>query len=428
LIGFQTVISDGNYVYYAPFGDTYMARYHIGQSFTATTSWATLDWSTTIMPVSEVGPTGATQVGRYLFFDPWRRLPITNVFANTVYASVIARYDTQAPGGLTSVASWATFDLLTLSTSASAQGYQGSLSDGVYLYLIPTFNGHSVVNPPTTGPLLRYDTRKDLADSSAWVEITGTPTPSTSANLSTGGVSDGVFGYNCPYSLSGIAAGTSSYAWVYRWRLWPSEPDAPQRVGAATSFWKDSSDRMGFATNAPAEQVHAGGAANIRAGGLLLGQMGTSGKTAPAVSSATISTAASSNLAGVETTLVNYQLPASALSSTKGIRISAYGYHANTPPEAHVVKAYFGTVPIITSTVTISTGAWYVDATVIRQSANVQMGGGMIISGTHVATGATQINATETASITVRIAGNGNTAGDVTLAGFLVDFLNANNT
>jgi hypothetical protein len=405
LFGMQSVQSDGAFVYYAPFASYYLARYEIDGSFTSSGAWASFDMRT-IMPQADVGPTGITQVGRYLFFNPWKQ--------GSTPVSIIARYDTLAPGGLTSVASWATFDLSTLPTSSAAQGYQGSLTDGLYLYMIPADNGSGVP------PFLRYDSRKDLSDSAAWTEIAGTPSPSSSAILSTGGAMDGIYGYNCPYShlLSGSG-------WVYRWKLWPGQPDAPQRLGASRSFWQDSSSRFGFGTQAPAEQVHA--VANVRADGALVGQLGTSGKIAPAVTSATISTAVASNVTPNETPLVTYLLPPSALVTyPRGVRITAYGSYAANTDVAKVVRLYFGTAPVVALTVPLNGGAWYLDATVLRQSHNLQQGGGVIVAGTYVASGATQISATEANSITIEVAGNGAHSGDVSLGGFLVDFLNVN--
>jgi hypothetical protein len=428
ITGLQTIICDGRFIYYVPFGDIWMARYQIGSPFTSTASWSTLNL-TTIVPISEAGLTGATQVGRYIFFTPWLRQPTLDV-PSAVWDSVICRLDAAAADGFTSGAAWATFDLLTLSTSVSAQGYQGSVSDGLFVYLVPSCTGQGY--PKSIPAFLRYDTRRDLNDPSAWVEISGTPNPSTSAIFSTGGASDGVYGYNCPYSAFGSGSGQ-----VYRWRLWPGDPNTPNRDGAATSFWQDSSGYTGFGTNQPTDQIHAGtvvlpggatAAANVRADGLLLGQIGASSQAAPAVLSATVSTAVSFNSGMSETPLVNYQLPSGAMaSSTKGIRVTAYGYYANTTVPK-TLNLYFGTIAIVTSVTTAAGRGWYLDASVIRQKTNQQEGGGMIVSGASLATGATQIKATESVNITVEVSAIGQANRDVVLTGFLVDFLSPTNS
>jgi hypothetical protein len=168
LKGYQSLINDGTFVYYIPFGGPILARYQIGQAFQTTSSWATFDLSTLVTYPSQVAPTGATRIGRYIYLTPWR-----NLYAlpgTTYYNSIILRYDTQAPGGLTAIASWTTFDLNTIVTPATTwiRGYQGSVSDGIYLYLVPAFNGSSINPANQVPPFLRYDVRLDFTDPTSW--------------------------------------------------------------------------------------------------------------------------------------------------------------------------------------------------------------------------------------------------------------------
>jgi hypothetical protein len=70
---------------------------------------------------------------------------------------------------------------------------------------------------------------------------------------------------------------------------------------------------------------------------------------------------------------------------------------------------------------------------VFDKGAGAQVGGGMIVSASTPAglakptSGRAAISASEAAAITIAVQGTGTTAGDVTLAGFVVEFVNASN-
>jgi hypothetical protein len=259
--------------------------------------------------------------------------------------------------------------------------------------------------------------------------MSGTPTPRASELLSTGGASDGVNGYNCPYQT--VGAGTPLSGLVYRWRLWPGDPDVPQLNGMSSQFFLAPNANVGFGTKSPVERVHSG--ANLRADGVLLGQMGASGQVASALLTATVSTAASSNVAGgVPTTLVAYSLPATTLiQGNEGIRISAFGsLQNNTNPK--YLSVYFGATSILTSQgLSFTGGSWYLQADVYEKSVHSQVGGGVIVAATLPAaqvatTGFASAAEREGQAITVAIQASSAQAGDVTLQGFVVEFANAN--
>jgi hypothetical protein len=93
---------------------------------------------------------------------------------------VIARYDTQAP--FAASASWSTFDISTVSSAAVA--FSGGAFDGRYLYLAPT-----------TGSLAaRYDTRAPFAVTGSW----STADPGSGSMGFSGAVFDGRFIYYVP--------------------------------------------------------------------------------------------------------------------------------------------------------------------------------------------------------------------------------------
>jgi hypothetical protein len=417
--------------------NTKMVRYTIGGQFQDASSWTTFDWINIMPPLGlNVGPTGATQVGRYAYFVPFKKLGAV---------SVLARYDTQAPGGLSSTSSWATFDLTTISNAVSntAKGYQGAITDGVYLYLIPNDNG--LTGSPTieVPPFLRYDTRGDLRDINAWAVLSGTHTPTASQIVSTGGASDGVYGYNGPYGkihLPPLGSGQ-----LYRWRLWPGSPDAPSHVGMARSFWLDSTGRTGFGTQTPQDQIHVGSSiqadgttvpANVRADIFLLSQMGASGHPAPAEAAAAVSTTLSANSGTSLSTLVTYTLPKSSLRVVNdGVRISAFGYFAGNNHPKNLYLNFGASQVLASGSVTFTGGSWYLRATVLRQAHAVEVAGGIVVATSVGAAPVLQSNYTTPAegefsnipiTVQAQAPGPNGASGDINLAGFVVEFIGAN--
>jgi hypothetical protein len=139
--GFQGGAWDGRYLYLVPYDngkyDGVTARYDTLASggFSAGASWTTFDIAT--VNTSATGFSHAAFDGRYVYYTP---------YIDGSYDGVAARYDTHADGGFGSAASWATFDVSTV--SSSAKGFLSSVFDGRYVYLVPYLNGtafHGIV-------------------------------------------------------------------------------------------------------------------------------------------------------------------------------------------------------------------------------------------------------------------------------------------
>jgi hypothetical protein len=350
---------------------------------------------------------------------------------------LIARFDTLDPRGVTQAASWQTFDLTT--AVAGACGYQGAMTDGSYLYLVPANNGSA--SSPFVPPFLRYDTTQALTDSSAWAAMTGTSTTPTTLNLQSAfAASDGVYGYLGPNWHPGAAPSLGSASGgFFRWRIWPGPKDAQAgRLGQSLNFWLDSSGKVGFGTKQPAEQIHA--TANVRADGLLLALMGASTQTAQAQTTPFVS--ASEILVGSSApyTLASYALPANALSAiNKGVRIHAFGAYlttSTTDPMYLLLK--FGSATMLTGPKINAAGSgtpagsWYLDGTALLSSTNPasEACGAMLVStppGNGMPISATSfVVATQdpTQAITIAVQGSSASTGDINLDGLSVDFIN----
>jgi hypothetical protein len=331
------------------------------------------------------------------------------------------RFDTLDPRSVTSAASWQTVDLTAVTSNVNACGYQGALTDGAYLYLVPAYNGSTVP------PFLRYDTTQSLSDTNAWATMAGTTTTPAAKNLQAAfAASDGVFGYLGP----NWAPGSGASGGFFRWRLWPGPPEAQAgRLGQSKDFWLSSGGLTGFGTKVPAEQIHA--TANVRADGLLLSQMGASGMTAAAQ---TTPYATTTEVGGGSSPypLAQYNLPPNALSAlNKGIRIRAYGSYAATT-DAMYVLLKFGSSQLISSGSVTTGGTWYLEATVLLSNvaSHCEACGAMLISSPSSGGAATPTTAynvltqVTSSTITVAVQGSSPSTTEVSLGGFTVDFIN----
>jgi hypothetical protein len=183
--GFFGGAFDGRYVYFAPLISTAgfsgrIGRYDTQATFNTIPSWATFD--TTTVNASATGFFGAAFDGRYVYFTPGK-----------TSGSLVTRYDTQAAFGTGS--SWATYDTVTV--TAGANGFVGSVFDGRYVYFVP-FNN-------TGGPdgiVARYDTQATFTAGASWSSF-DTTTVSAGANGFEGAVFDGRYVYLVPNSNGG---------------------------------------------------------------------------------------------------------------------------------------------------------------------------------------------------------------------------------
>jgi hypothetical protein len=103
------------------------------------------------------------------------------------------RYDTFT--SFTESSSWTAYNPGTNGVGITANGYNGGVFDGRYLYAIPQYKG---INH--RGEFLRYDTLASFTEASSW---TAYDPGANSINLTTngfvGGVFDGHYLYAIPY-------------------------------------------------------------------------------------------------------------------------------------------------------------------------------------------------------------------------------------
>ena len=155
-VGFRSSAFDGRYLYLTQYYDGavpayggFVARYDTRAAFATASSWSVFDVSSVNSNAS--GFIGTQFDGRYVYLIPF--------YSRTLmYDGIVARYDTQG-GGFGSAASWSTFDVSSL--NSSARGFQGGGFDGRYIYLSPSYNGTA-----QHGIVVRFD-----AKSPAWLPL-----------------------------------------------------------------------------------------------------------------------------------------------------------------------------------------------------------------------------------------------------------------
>ncbi len=145
--GFAGAAFDGRNIYLVPNNngafDGVVARYDTTSSFGTATSWSTFDVS--LVNGGARGFFGAAFQADKLFLVPKDN------------GGVVARFDTK--GSFTSSSMWSTFDATTI--DGAAGGFVGAVSDGKYLYFVPSGNGYN-------GTVARYDTSAALDSASSW--------------------------------------------------------------------------------------------------------------------------------------------------------------------------------------------------------------------------------------------------------------------
>jgi hypothetical protein len=214
---FQGTAFDGRYVYFVP---SYMAstltRYDTQAPFTLPSSWQHLDLRTLDTSsqgdAQAAGFAGAVFDGRFLYLVPffsqptpgglvlqcdttaaggcmspaaWSFFGLTSIdstvngYAGAVFdgryvnfvpfaqsqqggtSNVLARFDTQAPGGFAARASWSTFQITRAVPRATV--FTGSIFDGQRLYFLPF--------PETPEVLAIYDTTGLIDDANSWRSV-----------------------------------------------------------------------------------------------------------------------------------------------------------------------------------------------------------------------------------------------------------------
>jgi len=109
------------------------------QPFATGVLWQTIDVTGIPNGGLSGGFRGVAFDGRYAYFVP---------NASGTLNAVVARFDTQGPGGFTGNSSWSFFNATVDLPAAAATGFFGGAFDGRYIYLIPNANTL----------LVRYDT------------------------------------------------------------------------------------------------------------------------------------------------------------------------------------------------------------------------------------------------------------------------------
>jgi hypothetical protein len=151
---------------------------------------------------------------------------------------------------------------------------------------------------------------------------------------------------------------------------------------------------------------------------------GSTTTVAPLVAIANINTTAVGNVGAGEDTLITYSFPANAFSVTNlGVRITAWGTNANNANNK-IIKLYFGTAAIVTSTTAAHVLTWRAEALVVRTGASTQDALARLTIGlainTHTFTAITQ---TDTSAITIKMTGEGVADNDIVCEGMLIEFI-----
>jgi hypothetical protein len=151
-LGFTSGCNDGRYIYISPIQKN-VVRLDTQGDFAADAAWSTFDLTT--VPGSVGGTAGGCVFdGRYVYVIP--------LFTGDLRGHIVKRYDTQAAGGFTNVASWTSFD--TTLVNANCCGYLLGAYDGSrYVYFSPYAK-----NSVSHGQFLRYDTTLPFGSPSSW--------------------------------------------------------------------------------------------------------------------------------------------------------------------------------------------------------------------------------------------------------------------
>lgn len=143
--GFGNSIFDGRFVYFGSCGgEGYFLRYEVSGNFSSPDSWSAFDASNSGGLTDTKGYSAAAFDGRYIYYAPYGKY--------SSHHGKALRYDTAQ--SFLSASSWSAFDMTSM--SPSAQGYQGAVFDGRYMFFIPDDNLDSGIGPH--GNMVRYDT------------------------------------------------------------------------------------------------------------------------------------------------------------------------------------------------------------------------------------------------------------------------------
>jgi len=155
-LGAQGAIFDGRYVYFIPSTDAELnandglVRYDNRKSFTDDTAWESVHLSIAGFNPDALGFAGGAFDGRYVYLAPYES-----------YLGTVARFDTTAPGGLKSRASWSFFSVQE-NVNKNGSGFCGAGFDGRFVYFVPNDN------VMFDGLVVRLDSLGDFEDKRSW--------------------------------------------------------------------------------------------------------------------------------------------------------------------------------------------------------------------------------------------------------------------
>jgi hypothetical protein len=194
---------------------------------------------------SAQGYFGAAFDGRYVYFAP-----NYNNFNLLGFHGLVARYDTAANFSVGS--SWSFYN--ATAQNYSAQGFQGAVFDGRYVYFVPS-NVDSIYN----GLVTRYDTTSSFGDASSWGFFNMTAM-NTLAKGYSGAVFDGKYVYFVPFVS---AAASGSHGFLARMRAYaPSSVDVlGARYGSSKDFYVDGNGNVGLGSVVPNATLFVNGTA-----------------------------------------------------------------------------------------------------------------------------------------------------------------------
>lgn len=184
-VSYRGAAFDGRYVYYCPDCESTDApgqrrpvapsgkvlRYDTWQDFAKATSYSTYD-AASIFGANTAGFNGAISADHHLYFIPGYG------------CGALLRYDTRED--FVSPASWSAYDLGQLK-GVTTFGWAGAIYDGRYIYLVPQ----------AAGLVVRYDTRMDLKDETAWLTYDSSQSDSPGSGYE-GAIFDGKYIYFIP--------------------------------------------------------------------------------------------------------------------------------------------------------------------------------------------------------------------------------------
>jgi len=188
--GYCGGVSDGRYVYFAPYGYPPYAhgialRVDTAGNFHSSGSWGVYNAGATD-GMNTKGYYGMGFDGRYVYYAPFND--------GSAYHGRVLRYDTQ--GDFRSQSSWSAYNAQG-TDGMNTVGYKGVVYDGRYIYFVPfrddDSDGHCRV--------LRLDTQGDFKDPASWRAFDASGTDGLDTRGYLGGCFDGRFVYFCPYSI-----------------------------------------------------------------------------------------------------------------------------------------------------------------------------------------------------------------------------------